>query len=511
MTARLIRFAGPTGSGLRCAAALVAVALLGFGGCGGSDSTTARHRVSEADFAGLSVEWSPCSLEPGADDGLAECAEVVMPLRWEFPEDPGTFRTAAKRLLSGGPVVEGQLWLLARGPGDSGTLTLPPAMQGLRDANLGFDVYTLDARGTGGSEFLGCPDQEAESSDLGPQISSDELEACIAYLETTYGDRLDVYGTTHAAIDLAALIHHTREEGKKVLIWGGSGGTFWAQRYLQFFPDQADGVIMEGIVAPDWSVVFHDEYFELITRELLADCLADEFCSSKLPDPEATLLGLLDKLDQGHCPQMPFTSDLLLGLISDLNYFHPTKQFVPALIYRLDRCSFADVSAIFRFADFLYPEPEPAEYSTSSVLFFNEVFSELWEHDSFRNNLDLLDYLDGVYEDILFGYGLGYLRNDYYRQWPRYSDPHDDTWAQSDVPMLLLQGQIDPATPHDFALDVAEHFDGPFQHWASFPDSAHNVTFGSPLADGPEAMHCGLELVIAFMQDPTGELDLSCI
>lgn len=516
MIDRLIRFAGPTGSGFRCAAALVALAVVGLGGCGGSDSSgnaeapEPRYRVSEADFAGLSVEWSPCSLEPGADDGLAECAEVVVPLRWEFPEDPGTFKTVAKRLLSSGDDAEGQIWLLAGGPGDSGTLTFPSFMLGLRDADLGFDVYTLDARGTGGSEWLGCPDQEADSSDLGPDLSLDEIEACADYVEDTYGDRMDVYGATHAALDLAALIHHTREEGKNVLLWGFSGGTFWAQRYLQFFPNQADGVVLEGIVPPDGSVVFHDEYFDLIGRELLAECAADAFCGSKLPDPEATLLALLDKLDQGHCPTLQTNSADFLALIGRLNYFKPTHEFVPALIYRVDRCSFQDVSALLQFVEFMFGEPEP-EYAHSIVLFINQIFSELWEHKSFSNNRSLLAYLDEVYEDILIGYEVGYVRNEVYQQWDRYDDPHDDTWAQTDVPMLMLQGELDPATPHDFALAVADHFDGPLQHWASFPYSGHNVTFGSPRAGDSEFMDCGIELAVAFMQDPTGDLDLSCV
>ena len=349
MKAPFMRLIAELVSGLWPASALVALALLGSAGCGDSDSTSnpdaaeSRSPVSEADFEDLSVEWERCSLRPGANDGLAECAEVTMPLRWEFPEDPGTFKTVAKRLLSVGDDAQGQVWLLAGGPGDSGTLTFPDFMLGLRDADLGFDVYTLDARGTGGSEWLGCPDQETESSELGVQISAGEIDACADYVEQTYGDRLDIYGATHAALDLAALIHHTREEGKNVLIWGFSGGTFWAQRYLQFFPSQADGVVLEGIVPPDGSLVFQDEYFDLIGRQLLDDCATDAFCASKLPDPEATLLALLDKLDQGHCPILETSSPDFIALIARLNYFNPTHEFVPALIYRVDRCSPQDV------------------------------------------------------------------------------------------------------------------------------------------------------------------------
>ncbi len=43
-----------------------------------------------------------------------------------------------------------------------------------------------------------------------------------------------------------------------MLIWGGSGGTYWAQRYLQVYPDQADGVVLEGIAGPQSSLATQD-------------------------------------------------------------------------------------------------------------------------------------------------------------------------------------------------------------------------------------------------------------
>lgn len=456
--------------------------------------------------------WEPCSLYPGEGDGLAECAEVEMPLRWGDSSEGGGFRTLAKRLRSSEPDGEGQVWLLPGGPGQSGTLIMPAFMEDLRDLNPDLDFYTLDHRGTGGSEWLGCPVQESAAKNEGRGMSLDEIDACIDYLDGTDPGRLDVYGATHAAIDLAAFIHHTSEESEKVLLWGFSAGTFWIQRYLQFFPDQVDGVILEGIVPPDESLVFMDESFDRIGRELLADCQADDFCSSKLPDPEATLASLLQNLDRGHCQNANISSLSLLALILDLNYFYPTNQLGPALIYRLIRCSPADVDSIYQLLDFLYPEMGPElDHSYSQVLSFNQISSELWEHSAFKNNNALLAYLDGVYDDILFGFGLGYYRNEVYLRWPRYSDPDDDRWANSAVPMLMLQGQLDPATPHDEALRVAEHFDGPFQHWASFPHGAHNVSHGYGPPDGEYPPACGASLALAFIRDPKGDLDLSCI
>ena len=440
--------------------------------------------TTEVGIEDVEVSWFPCSLYEGVDDGLAECSSTEMPLDWR-EQDGRAFTVYAKRLLSASE-SEGQLWLLHGGPGASGVYDFGPFMQQVQSVYPEMDVYTLDPRGTGYSEYLGCPDQEAPGSPAGSALTASEIDACISYLEATYGDDLRVYNTTNAAIDLAAYIHHTREDDKNVLIWGGSGGTFWGQRYLQMHPDQADGMILEGIVPADESLVFQDEYSEIVARTIAEMCQDDPFCSARLPDPLATLEGLYEKLASGHCAGFGMTEDLFRSIVDYLTYYHPYDAFVPALIYRVDRCDDGDRAAVARMFNILFSGGSKGEdygnRSFSDALFFNESFSELWEHPGFPTNADLLDYLDTVYEDTLFATGKGYTRNDIYLQWPKYDDPLDDTWAVSDIPLLMIQGEIDPATPYPFAQAVGENFNGPHQTFVSFPYSPHNVTTGSPRA-----------------------------
>jgi len=455
------------------------------------------------------VDWQPCSLIDGQDDGMAECAMVEMPLFWG-DDDGQIFETYAKRLVNPGRTPSGQLWLLHGGPGAAGTIGLASWMQEIHADQPSLDVYTLDPRGTGYSEFLECPDQQSVTSEQGSWVTLDELPACVEHVEEHYGDRLQVYGATSAAIDLAALMAAAEIEGVDKLIWGGSGGTYWSQRFLQLFPDSADGVVIEGIVPPNESLVFQDEYDEKIAHRVLELCTEDPFCTDKLPDPEATVAELLVKLDEGHCSQLGMDATSLRSFVRTMDYYHVTMAMVPALIYRLDRCDGDDVDAIVSFYYALWgSEGDPRESST--LLFFNEGYSELWEHESFADNSELLAYLDDVHADGTFTMGLGYDRNDYYLGWPRYSDPLDDTWAESDVPMLMLQGELDPSTPLFFAQDVGDHFDGDHQHWTVFPYSPHNVISGSPLSHEHSAEHCGERLFYDFLMDPQGELDTGCV
>lgn len=457
----------------------------------------------------IEVKWFPCSLYEGADDGRAECSSTKMPINWTYT-GLGTVTSYAKRMLSQKSESVGQLWLLHGGPGASGVIGLPALMEEFQEAYPEYDAYTIDARGTGYSEFLECPDQESSTSPGGVEISLEEMPDCIDYLEDTHGERLEEFSTTNSAIDLAVYIDATREKEKKTLIWGGSGGTFWAQRYLQLFPDQADGIILEGIVPPDFSIGFQDEFEEKVGLEILRLCTDDPFCANKLPDPETTLANLYDLLDAGHCYMLGMSVELLKLTFDYLSYYYPFRDAIPALIYRLDRCDPGDMDAIVYLFDVLFGTSSSTDKSFSMVLFFNETFSELWDHPQWETNDDFLDYLDEIYEDPLFLHGKGYDRNDRYLLWPKYTDYLDDQWAQTDVPILMLQGKLDPATPYDTAATLKDHYTGANQTFVTFPYGSHNVTNGSPTGSYADETHCAKQLWLDFMEDPTAPLDISC-
>ena len=371
-------------------------------------------------------------------------------------------------------------------------------------------VYTLDARGTGHSDFLSCPDQEAPLSDSGAWITVAELGDCIAYLQTTHGADLETFSTTHSAIDLAAFIYHTREPGQNVLMWGGSGGTFWAQRFLQIFPDLAQGVVLEGIVPADGSLVIQDEYDDLKIREILQLCTTDAFCSPLLAAPEPQLLALFGLLDGGHCSNLGVSTTELKQILRNMAYYGPFNAMIPAVIHRLQRCDPGDEQAIINLYGALFGgSSAPGSFST--VVFFQQLASELWLTPELSTAADVLSYLDGVYANTILSFGMGYDRHEVYLGWPRYTDSRDNSWASSDVPMLMLQGELDPSTPYDFAIDVGANFSGANQAFVSFPHAAHNVMGATPTSSTANPLDCARQLFLSFLRAPTTSLDTSCV
>jgi pimeloyl-ACP methyl ester carboxylesterase len=485
--------------------ALAGLCVVAVAGCGGDR----RPAPPLPAFRDIKVEWFYCSLFPGENDGIADCAETQMPLSWDDPHGP-TIPVYAKRLLTSVPAT-GQLWLLHGGPGASGTVGLADRMDYHQRLNPDIEVYAIDARGTGYSDYLTCPDQEAAASEQGGWITAAEVDACVARVRADHGDDvLGRYTMTQSAIDLAAYIHAVREPGKRVFVWGGSAGAYWAQRHLAQFPNQIDAVILEGIPPVDFTLAVQDEYGEKIGRQILALCAADSFCSGKLPDPEGALRDLEAQLAAGHCPEAQGRIPLTQVLNHMAEYF-PLHAMIPGLVYRLQRCEAGDLAVLNKLVDKTLGLDLPERY-LSHVVNENVNYSEMWQSPRFADNAALLAYLDGIYAgDTLFADGQGYYMNDAYLRWPRYTDPLDSVWATTSIPVLMLQGQLDPACPYDFSVEMTQHFAGPHQTYVAFPYGAHNVFLGTPVASGPPPLHCADRLFSAFLADPEADLDTSCV
>ncbi|MBN1335079.1 MAG: alpha/beta hydrolase [Deltaproteobacteria bacterium] len=485
---------------------LLLLPVLGCGPDGDRDDTAA---ADQPPWAGWEAEWFPCSLYEGEDDGLAECSATTMPLRWDDPDDDRTIEIWAKRL----PAPEGtdrQIWLLDGGPGASGLWDFGARMAYVQARDPNATLYTLDHRGTGYSERLGC-DAEAPGSSSGTSIASGEYPDCIAQIQEDLGDRLEAYTSTQSSHDLAAYVEATREAGVPVFVWGGSYGSYWAQRYLAVAPEQADGAIVEGIIPIDGTLILSEPYTDLAAMVLFGRCAEDATCAARLgEDPWGRLADVLARMEAGHCTSSGLSASLVRALFAYLMYSRAGMSVIPAATWRLDRCEEADEDAIVHLYYALFGDGGAWDIEAYSILLQHHVgFSEIWDHPDFEG-VDLDAWYDDLYAEALVVKGYGHTKVEIYEQWPRYADPDwDDRWPETDTPMLMLQGELDPVTPHALALAVPEHLDGAHQHFVTFPHSAHGSSFDSPVDGGDEP--CGFQMVQGFLADPTAPPETACV
>jgi len=490
------------------------------------------------------IDWSPCADQgagPPVSGRATECASLDMPLDHDDPDGP-TMAIGIRRLLASGdgghdggaigspadaPVGTAgagrELWYLAGGPGDAVGGALGRLADLLDDPTL--DLYGIDHRGTGASGKLECPAEAAADSPDGAEITDEEWPACITYLEETRAD-LAFLTVTQAAMDLGRAIERVHSVDRiasadrvasvagagsvarrvasgaanapRVFIFGASYGSFWANRYLQLFPDQPSGVILDGIVPADWSFAEFDARLDATGRAWLARCGRDEICARHLGTaPAKTAADVLARLDDGHCPTLGIdgsTARLSLGAVLMVDDI--PNAIIPVLIHRWDRCAWHDDMALLHFyRHVIGAVGEPATHSP--VLQRHVALSELWNAtDPSAEDLEAALAATVMTTDV----SASFART--YPAWPRYApDSLDNHQAPFAGPMLMLQGGLDPTMGVDRLEALRRTYSGDFQTFVVIPEAGH-VTLNFS--------ECARSLYGQFLAHPRRAPDVSC-
>jgi len=458
------------------------------------------------------ISWTKCPLHTEGGLPPAECATVQLPLRASDP-DGETIDVFVKRYRPVNGKARRALWMLQGGPGGSGYVFEGMA-RAIATKYPDIEFYIPDHRGTGKSTKLTCAAQAPESEG-GIGIATSEWAACLAENQQRWGEKLSAFSTTNAANDVGLLIERTRREGQPVFVYGVSYGTYWANRYLQLFPKQADGVVLDSIAAPGSSLARQDEDANEAAHDLLAVCAKDAKCNEKLgPDPWAKALGLVTKLIAGHCPDLAppagFTKHEAVRLAFGTMLMQPhLRGYIPAAIYRLDRCAPTDVTALTSFFAALYGSSgegggvDEMLKGWGFVLSNNIAFSEMWETPA-PSSETLASIRQAAVASREITAGLPEL----YEIWPRYVDPLAPAWAETETPILMLAGGLDPATLFRKQVPARDHFRGAHQHFIEVPSATHTVIASSATKANRS---CGTMIMMSFLEDPQGTPDTSCL
>jgi pimeloyl-ACP methyl ester carboxylesterase len=497
--------------------ALLAAAV-SVGACGGAPEESAfdapfpEGRTRPADSPGplaSAVPFETCSFVTGGDDHLAECANVEVPLDWDAPADSKvTF--FVKRLRGTAPGVHRQLWLLQGGPGGAGD-GLEPVAAEISRADPSLDVYIPDHRGTGRSERLDCPNARGGLAfDYG---------TCLKEMKIRWGAKgLTTFSTTTAARDVGFVIERVRTPGQEVHIYGISYGTYWAQRYLQLFPEQPTAVALDGVCqAGLCSYLKMGYWFDRVGKKYMAECAADPVCGAKLgADPVAAVRSAIARAGAGTCAGLSkIDGPTLRKLYGMFIASFELRALVPATAYRILRCDADDVIALRRFESVLsgdlgtgfsgFDGIAGSKDLSSDILGMHIAFSELEENPPISRS-DLAELLS----DAVFTAYDPKLR-DAYDMWPRYQpDALVGKYPTTRVPVLMMNGTLDPQTPLEFAEAIAPHYRFASQALVVLPRAAHGVIHQSPTTEGASEPSCGMMLWHQFIESPTGALDDAC-
>ena len=376
------------------------------------------------------------------------------------------------------------------------------------------DVIFFDQRGTGySSPSLACP----EVRELGFEIIDDvltpdqqvdmlmgALTGCRDRL-VSEGAQLDAYSSVSSASDLDALRRSLGYEEWN--LYGISYGTRLALTTMRTQPQGLRSVVLDSVYSPD-----DDLYVEApgnldrALAELFEGCVLDDACAREYPDLEQRFYDTIETLQDN--PVRALVTDVFTGEVYDAVfdgaafggivfqslYSAELIPNLPKLIYDVSEGELYDLALLA--TTFM----ANGEFVSMGMQFSVQCHEEASFSSRDQTVAALAEYPN---LEPIFGASVntGVAVFDVCDMWGAgAADLVENETVTSTIPTLILAGEYDPITPPRWGREVAETLDASV--FVDLPGVGH----------GPSAsVECPQALVRAFLADPTGDLDTSCV
>ncbi|MGQ0503721.1 MAG: alpha/beta hydrolase [Myxococcaceae bacterium] len=378
------------------------------------------------------------------------------------------------------------LFILAGGPGQAATEVMKvvqPMMERIRRRR---DLVFVDQRGTGASSPLDCEEKTPEA-DLGTQLSRGMdvtlFEGCLK----GYAADVKQYTTTVAMDDL----DEVREAlgYSRVNLWGASYGTRAAMVFMRQHPDRVRSAVLDGVYPLDIRLPLTFARDGQRALELLFEhCEKEPACHVAFPKLRERFAELSAKLQAG--PQRFQVAHPVTGKREDVTLSH--QGFVSTLrglLYLPETASLLPLTLERAVAGDWGPFVAQADRLSSGFskgMSLGMFFSVICSEDTV--GLAETELVDAT-RDTFLGDGLARDILRVCAVWPKAALPPGYRQPlKSDIPTLLLSGELDPVTPPARAESVK----------AGLARSAHVVVPG--VGHGATGQGCVPKLVAELIE-----------
>lgn len=394
------------------------------------------------------------------------------------------------------------IFVFAGGPGQASTEVVRLVMPALGQLISQRDIVFIDQRGTGRSNFLQCKmaDEDEQASDDAVKRRA-AMQASVRECRDQLAAKADLtqYGTTHAMADYdevrAALGY------AKINLWGGSYGTRTAQEYLRRYPERVRSVILDGVASTTMALpaTFARDASNAL-EAMFTSCERNPNCAKRYPELRPAFAELLGRLSRK--PQEVTLPDPLTGIPRT---FTVTRDGVIAQVFT--SLYSPNMVAVLPSA---ITQAAQGNYLPMAALTAGTV-ANLEDKMAFGMRLSVTCAEDvpridaaarsAAAEKQPFG---NYFIDEFSAAcevWPKGKvKPDFHTPLQSDVPVLIFSGGLDPVTPPSFGDEVKKGFRNSLHVVA--PNVGHGVSnFG-----------CAPRLIKQFIEKASVEgLDGECL
>lgn len=398
-----------------------------------------------------SDKLEPCRL-PGVEREIL-CGSVAMP---EDPDAPAG-RSIDIRYAVVPAVARNKqpdpVFLFAGGPGQAASAIIAHMMPVFAELNARRDIVFVDQRGTGRSNALACPDDADAQPGLDQSFDADRqiarLHDCLKSLP---GDTRQ-YATWIAMRDIDAV---RRQLGAvRINIVGGSYGTRAALEYLRQFPQHVRSLVLDGVAPPDMAMpVSFAEDSDAALAALARACAADARCAARHPDAAAQIDALLARAATGFDVAL---ADPLSGAEQRVHIdkrvmatLLRTPLYLPTLAAVLPHALLQAAAGDFRaLAALSVSVADRVGQGFAAGMHFAVICAEdMPRIDAARRQAAAATRFGTVFIDqyaaVCAPVPVRPVPGDFY------------TVPRSDVPVLVLSGGLDPATPPRHGASVAE-------------------------------------------------------
>ena len=392
------------------------------------------------------------------------------------------------------------VFVFAGGPGQAARRLAGQVQPLFARLNARRDIVYVDQRGTGASNPLGCDGASRPTASLAEMLDARQLSArtreCLRRLGA--GNDLRQYATWIAVRDVDAVRAALGYE--RINLWGASYGTRAALEYLRQFPQRVRSMVLDGVAPADMALPASfavDAQASL--QRLLAACAGDAACSGRHPQlgggierlqaraRAGSLQGTVAHPLTGRPEELRLEPATLASVLRVPLYSPSLAALLPYAIAEAGGGNLAPLVAVASslsstvaedFAEGMHfavicaedqPLVDAAARAAASATPFGDSFLR-------------------VYDDACAAVPAREVPAAFYRL------------SDAEVPVLILSGGADPATPPRHGERVA----------GGLKRATHVVA--PNLAHGVSMHGCAPELVAGFIRNagPAG-LDLDCL